>query len=190
VPVAGLVLAGVVLGVALRAPPEAVLAGALAGVLLTLAGALDDPVTPTAVTTPCALLTGDRHRGQLVGPLAAVLGGLLTLGIAATVSGLLRSVGLDRDAAVVLPAVLGWGVFLLPAVCAGAAISAACSEWGLLGVTRLWLAARGRAPLRLLTLLEDARRRGVLRQVGGVYEFRHACLVTYLTRPRTAARLS
>jgi DNA-binding SARP family transcriptional activator len=44
------------------------------------------------------------------------------------------------------------------------------------GTTRLWLAARGRLPLRLMTFLEDARRRGVLRQVGAVYQFRHARL--------------
>lgn len=48
--------------------------------------------------------------------------------------------------------------------------------WGAFGVTRLWLAARGRTPLRLLAFLDDAHRRGVLRQVGAVYQFRHARL--------------
>ncbi|WP_147943890.1 hypothetical protein [Microbispora sp. CSR-4] len=35
------------------------------------------------------------------------------------------------------------------------------------------LRVRGRIPLRLMSLLEDARRIGLLRQVGPVYRFRH-----------------
>ncbi|BBC31686.1 hypothetical protein SGFS_029800 [Streptomyces graminofaciens] len=38
---------------------------------------------------------------------------------------------------------------------------------------RVWLALRGRLPWRLQGFLEDAHRRGVLRQSGGVYQFRH-----------------
>jgi DNA-binding SARP family transcriptional activator len=49
-------------------------------------------------------------------------------------------------------------------------------------VTVLWLAACGRVPLRLLAFLEDAHRRGVLRQVGAVYQFRHARLAERLHR--------
>ncbi|MGH8921171.1 MAG: AfsR family transcriptional regulator, partial [Actinomycetes bacterium] len=48
--------------------------------------------------------------------------------------------------------------------------------WGAFTITRLWLAARGRLPLRLMRFLDDAHRRGVLRQVGAVYQFRHARL--------------
>jgi GTPase SAR1 family protein len=50
------------------------------------------------------------------------------------------------------------------------------SAWGQLGLARLWLAAQGQMPLRLMTFLEDAHARGVLRQAGAVYEFRHANL--------------
>lgn len=54
------------------------------------------------------------------------------------------------------------------------------------GVARLWLAAHSRLPLRLMTFLEDARRRGVLRQVGATYQFRHARLEERLaSRPPT-----
>jgi hypothetical protein len=42
------------------------------------------------------------------------------------------------------------------------------------------LAARGRGPLRLMRFLDDAARRGVLRQAGPVYQFRHARLQAYL----------
>ncbi|MDT7726059.1 MAG: hypothetical protein QOI21_2635 [Actinomycetota bacterium] len=48
--------------------------------------------------------------------------------------------------------------------------------WGAFGCTRWWLTVRGHVPLRLMTFLDDAHRRGVLRQVGAVYQFRHARL--------------
>ncbi len=49
----------------------------------------------------------------------------------------------------------------------------ALSAWGRLGTARIWLAVTGRAPWRLMTFLEEAHRRGVLRQSGAHYEFRH-----------------
>ncbi|WP_229401800.1 NACHT domain-containing protein [Micromonospora okii] len=48
---------------------------------------------------------------------------------------------------------------------------------------RLVLAATGRVPIRLVTFLEDAHRRGVLRRSGTTYEFRHASFLTYLAEP-------
>ena len=46
--------------------------------------------------------------------------------------------------------------------------------WGNYFVHHVWLAATGRLPWRLMHFLDDAHRRGVLRQAGGVYQFRHA----------------
>ncbi|WP_424890564.1 NACHT domain-containing protein [Streptomyces sp. XH2] len=51
--------------------------------------------------------------------------------------------------------------------------SLALSAWGRLGTARIWLAVTGRAPWRLMAFLEEAHRRGVLRQSGAHYEFRH-----------------
>jgi hypothetical protein len=48
--------------------------------------------------------------------------------------------------------------------------------WWVFVCTRLWLAARGDLPLRLMAFLDDAHQRGVLRQAGAVYQFRHARL--------------
>lgn len=48
--------------------------------------------------------------------------------------------------------------------------------WGAFAITRLWHVARSNLPLRLMAFLDDAHRRGVLRQVGAVYQFRHARL--------------
>ncbi|MER7080698.1 NACHT domain-containing protein [Saccharopolyspora kobensis] len=54
------------------------------------------------------------------------------------------------------------------------------SSWWNFTVSRFWLALTGRTPLRLMRFLEDAHERGVLRQVGGLYQFRHARLHDHL----------
>jgi hypothetical protein len=56
--------------------------------------------------------------------------------------------------------------------------------WGRFQMTRAWLAATGRLPWQLMTFLADARQRGVLRQEGGAYHFRHAELREQLARPK------
>jgi len=58
------------------------------------------------------------------------------------------------------------------------------AAWGRFQMTRAWLAATGRLPWQLMTFLADARQRGVLRQEGGAYYFRHAELREQLARPR------
>jgi NACHT domain len=47
-------------------------------------------------------------------------------------------------------------------------------------IARLWLAARRELPWSLMTFLEDAHRRGVLRQQGAVFQFRHGTLQEHL----------
>ncbi|GAA3862618.1 BTAD domain-containing putative transcriptional regulator [Saccharothrix violaceirubra] len=54
--------------------------------------------------------------------------------------------------------------------------------WGAFVVVRAWLWCLGRTPARLTRFLDDAHRRGVLRQVGAVYQFRHARLQDRLAR--------
>lgn len=48
------------------------------------------------------------------------------------------------------------------------------SSWWNFLVARSWLAFRGKTPLRLMSFLEDAHKRGILLQSGGLYQFRHA----------------
>jgi hypothetical protein len=43
-------------------------------------------------------------------------------------------------------------------------------------LVRLWLPLTGQLPWRVMGFLEEAHRRGILRQVGAVYQFRHARL--------------
>jgi hypothetical protein len=60
-------------------------------------------------------------------------------------------------------------------IAVGLAISLS-RAWGWFILTRVWLAMRRKTPLRLMRFLADAHRRAVLRQVGAVYQFRHARL--------------
>ncbi|MEU5914829.1 hypothetical protein [Micromonospora sp. NPDC047527] len=53
-------------------------------------------------------------------------------------------------------------------------LSLTATGWFILA--RGYLAAHGRIPWRLMVFLDDAHHRGVLRQAGGFYEFRHARL--------------
>jgi hypothetical protein len=48
--------------------------------------------------------------------------------------------------------------------------------WGSFCLLQIWLALRGHLPWRVMRFLDDAHRRGVLRQSGAVYQFRHARL--------------
>jgi hypothetical protein len=54
------------------------------------------------------------------------------------------------------------------------------NEWILYMITRLLMAIIGVTPLRLMTFLREARIRGILRQEGPVYQFRHVRLQDYL----------
>ncbi|MFC9685685.1 NACHT domain-containing protein [Streptomyces sp. NPDC056948] len=66
-----------------------------------------------------------------------------------------------------------WGFTTLGTLVCWMLHGMAVSAWGRLQPARLYLAAAGSLPLRLMTFLEDAHQRGVLRQAGGVYSFRH-----------------
>jgi hypothetical protein len=60
---------------------------------------------------------------------------------------------------------------------------AAVLPWSAYQSARLWLAVLGRLPWCLFAFLEDAHQHGVLRQVGGVYQFVHARLQDRLADP-------
>jgi hypothetical protein len=59
------------------------------------------------------------------------------------------------------------------------------TAWGQYAAVRLWLAARGLLPFHLLTFIEDAHTRGVLRKPGTFYEFRHVRLQERLSAGRS-----
>ncbi|MBF6055454.1 membrane protein [Streptomyces eurocidicus] len=63
------------------------------------------------------------------------------------------------------------------------------TAWGQwLVFARIWLPLTGRLPWATVAFLEDAYQRGVLRQAGAVYQFRHARLQEHLARTYRAPR--
>lgn len=77
---------------------------------------------------------------------------------------------------------LTFGLVLGLPVGLGLGLGTAWGQW--LTCTRLWLPATGRLPRSIIDFISDAHQRGVLRQTGGVYRYRHARLRDHLaTRP-------
>ncbi|MDX8030392.1 hypothetical protein SK803_09235 [Lentzea sp. BCCO 10_0856] len=73
---------------------------------------------------------------------------------------------------------------LLFAVVAGCVGAAGRTAWMSYLVAKTWLALRAEVPWRLMTFLDDARQRGVLRANGPSYQFRHVRLREHLASRR------
>ncbi|MFI9237072.1 NACHT domain-containing protein [Streptomyces sp. NPDC053079] len=127
---------------------------------------------PAEAPEPVALLRADRRTELLLGPLAlvrhrrrrtateVVLGFTFLMVIIWQVqTATTPTLTWLRTAALVL---LAW------ALCAWSG-----SAGGGLALARLWFSISGTLPWRVMTFLDDAHRRGVLRQSGGLYRFRH-----------------
>jgi len=115
------------------------------------------------------------------GRIAAVLAGSAAGVVFGNVAGLVAGVVLGLAAGVVFGVVAGVVAWVVAWVVARAVASAPfgiirsftlparpCYE-----IARIWLALRHRLPWQLMAFLADAHRRGVLRQAGAVYQFRH-----------------
>ena len=111
----------------------------------------------TRATSPEAGLADDRKAALLI-----VITGMFAFGTA---------VGL----VVGLPFGLAFGIAagLAAGLVAGSWASLYLSAWPSYMLARGWLALRHELPWSLMDFLADAHRRGVLRQVGAVYQFRH-----------------
>lgn len=69
---------------------------------------------------------------------------------------------------------VGLGIGLANLIAVGLCFGFLQASWGSFTLARWWLAASGRLPWQLMTFLADAHEnRGVLRQVGASYQFRH-----------------
>jgi hypothetical protein len=123
-----------------------VVVGLMVGLVVTFTEWLQSPIEDAPAVTPDSILRGTR---------AVAIMRLLVVGLGATiVFGLLY--------VPVIGLVVGLRVGLLN------------TSWGGFAIARVWLALRRRLPLRVMAFLDDAHRRGVLRQVGAAYQFRHA----------------
>jgi hypothetical protein len=136
------------------------------GAVIALVGGLAaPPATVKAEATPESVLVRDRRTF-----LAVALAAGLTLGV---------SVGITTSAegGVVhgVEAGLAFGIGV------GLAAGSVRAVWGTFTIARCWLAVHRCLPLRLNSFLNDAHeRRGVLRQAGAFYQFRHEELQRYL----------
>lgn len=104
---------------------------------------------------------------------------VITRGVTLTATGMIAAV-LTSDVLLYLPGGMeeqtGYiGVSFLAWIFVGP-FAVFLSAWGWFLVTRFWLCGTGRLPWRLMAFLDEAHRRGVLRQAGAAYEFRHARL--------------
>jgi hypothetical protein len=80
---------------------------------------------------------------------------------------------------------LGLLIGVANAIAIGLGLAFFQTEWGAFALARWWMAIRRRLPFRLMVFLEDAHvNRGVLRQFGAVYQFRHAELQHHLATDR------
>ncbi|MCK9921976.1 NACHT domain-containing protein [Frankia sp. AgPm24] len=132
-------------------------AGLMGGLMVVLG--LSTTADTGRAADPMTVLSQDRTRLLLFG---------LTVGL---VVGLAFGLGFGPTVGVVAGLVVGLAFGLM---------SGLMSAWGRLGLARLWLAPRRQQPFHLIAFLEDARDRGVLRQAGAVWEFRHANLQRHL----------
>ncbi|WP_275559473.1 NACHT domain-containing protein [Streptomyces sp. 5-6(2022)] len=141
--------------------------------LITLRNAVRAPADPET-HGPEALLRADRRAAlwfavvSLPGspaPLRMHKGLLACVSIAVPLWGLRQGqdlVDTARWATAAVALAIGIGVW-----------SCAVSAWGRYCAARFWLGLGGHLPWRLTRFLRDAHRRGVLRQSGGSYRFRH-----------------
>jgi hypothetical protein len=142
-------------------------AGAVGGLGVGAMAALRAPIEATRVVDPMSLLRADRTAALL----QAGAGGLAAAFGAGLIAALIARPEVRAGVAVVAGLGVGWGVAL---------VATCTTAWGQWTLTRLWSALRKYTPWHLMDFLDDAHRRGVLRQNGGVYQFRHALLQAHL----------
>ncbi|ASR35545.1 XRE family transcriptional regulator [Prauserella marina] len=154
--------------------------GLAAGIVLSLAAALGSPVDLASATGPLDLLKANRTTVfRLIAVLAVTFAIVIAFGGRLVVSGLGDMLGpLNWN-----PLEDGLLFGIVGGITGGLGYAFAFTAWGQwLIFARLRLPLRGSLPWALPEFLDDAYRRGVLRQTGAVYQFRHARLQHHLGR--------
>ncbi|MFF9024714.1 helix-turn-helix domain-containing protein [Streptomyces eurythermus] len=155
--------------------------GGAAGLSFCLLGLLETPRDIVSAVSPGSVLRADR-RTVLVRLCfwAPVFGTAVGLGAGLVVNllqGHLGRLATDPMTSLMLGTISGLGGAL------GYTLTlTAWGQWCLLA--RIWLPLTGRLPWAAAAFLDDAYQRGVLRQAGAVYQFRHARLQSRLARSR------
>ncbi|MFF9002946.1 helix-turn-helix domain-containing protein [Streptomyces achromogenes] len=155
--------------------------GGAAGLSFCLLGLLETPLDIVSAVSPGSVLRADR-RTVLIQLCfwAPVFGTAVGLGAGVVVDLLQGHLGrlvMDPLSSLVLGTISGLGGAL------GYTLTlTAWGQWCLLA--RVWLPLTGRLPWAVAAFLDDAYQRGVLRQAGAVYQFRHARLQSRLAQGR------
>ncbi|MFD2419951.1 helix-turn-helix domain-containing protein [Amycolatopsis pigmentata] len=152
--------------------------GLAAGIVFGLVAALETPLDLNSAASPLTMLRANRTTViRQVLALAPALALAITFGgtlVVASLQGLLGP--------------LVWGLGGLATGVVGGLSGAlsyalAFTAWGQwLVLSRVWLPVTGKLPWSVPVFLDDAYHRGVLRQTGAVYQFRHARFQDHLAR--------
>lgn len=145
----------------------AAIAGILTAILMARLAARD----PTKVVDG---LIGGLLSGSAAG-LAAMLVATLTAGLkGGLIAGLVSGFAMGVTDGLASGLLVGLGGGLAAGLAAGLAVGLSQCAWGWSAAARCWLAFRGKLPWQVMHFLADAhQQRGVLRQAGAVYQFRH-----------------
>jgi len=172
--VIGAVVGGIVVGV-LWGPNFGAAVGLVFGLAFGVVQRFTEPTEPREAVTPVGTLRSDATALAY----AAALGGVTGVLVGAVMGGVVGTANLGFTVPVsnpVLVGLLGGAVGGVIGASGLALVTQATSAVGVFAVTQAWLALRGYLPLRLMTFMEDTHQRGILRQVGPYYQFRHAAL--------------
>ncbi|MFE3826347.1 helix-turn-helix domain-containing protein [Streptomyces sp. NPDC059092] len=149
------------------------------GLAFCLLGLLETPLDIVSAVSPRSVLNADRVTAiTQLAVWATIFGATVGLGIEVVNDLMGRYLGrpaLDPTSSLTVGTISGLGGAL------GYTLSlTAWGQWCVL--SRVWLPLTGRLPWAVITFLDDAYRRGVLRQAGAVYQFRHARLQSHLAQ--------
>jgi hypothetical protein len=132
----------------------------------------------TEAVSPAAVLARDRRAALLLtlitGTAAAVLTGVAVASWDASYQ------SPDTGHLIALEDGLSMAAGTGVTVTVGLAVAGLGLAWPQWLIARSWLALRGHLPFRLMAFLDDAHERGVLRQAGPFYQFRHIELQHHL----------
>jgi hypothetical protein len=157
--------------------------GLAAGLTFGLVAALETPLDISSAASPAGLLRANRttvvRQVLAFAPVLALAIAVLGRVVVDLLQGVLGELVWTLSGGLVIGGIGGLGGAL--------AYVFAFTAWGQWVVTsRMWLPLTGRLPWATVAFLEDAYRRGVLRQAGAVYQFRHARLRDHLSREFSA----
>lgn len=137
---------------------------------------------PASADSPSGLLRADRRGALALGWSAPVVRGVEETPLMVLVLPLVMLAAWQQVGGVDVITGRDWVRLAVGLPLAWALYAFGASAWGGFTVARLYLWVTGRLPRQLMPFLEDAHARGVLRQSGGVYRFRHIELRDRLAR--------